>query len=229
MTFGCSRMILFEDHHLIVVNKPAGLLTQAPADVPSLEATVKAYIKEKYQKPAGVYLGVPHRLDRPVSGVVVFTRNTKASQRVHQQFQERTTVKTYWAIVSLSDDEQQPQTGTWTNWIRKLPEQSRVEEAKEGDANAKFAKLNFRFLKQSANQALLELNPETGRSHQLRVQCAWRGMPILGDEQYGSTIPFHGRIALHARELQIVHPFTKQPLSFVAPLPTEWPEELALF
>ena len=91
--------VLFEDHHLIAVNKPAGLMTQAPAGVPSLEAEVKAYIKEKYAKPAGVYLGIPHRLDRPVSGVIVFCRNTKAAQRVAEQFQKHQVTKVYWALV----------------------------------------------------------------------------------------------------------------------------------
>src|SRR5438876_7794609 len=115
--------VLFEDHHLIAVNKPAPLMTQAPAGVPSLEAMVKAYLKEKYAKPAGVYLGVPHRLDRPVSGVVIFARNTKAAQRVHAQFHDRTVKKVYWAAVEGTVS---PASGVWGDWIRKVDAEARV-------------------------------------------------------------------------------------------------------
>jgi 23S rRNA pseudouridine1911/1915/1917 synthase len=111
--------VLFEDHHLVVVNKPAPLLTQAPPGVPSLEAVVKAYIKQKYAKPAGVYLGIPHRLDRPVSGVVCFARNTKAAQRVHAQFQEHQVRKVYWAVV---EGDVTPDAGAWEDWMRKVQE-----------------------------------------------------------------------------------------------------------
>lgn len=219
--------ILYEDFHLIALNKPAPLLTQAPPGVPSLESLVKQYIKVKSQKPAGVYLGVPHRLDRPVSGVIVFARNTKAAQRVHQQFQDRSVRKMYWALVSSRVE---PDSGTWTDWIRKLPEESRVERAAEGEPNAKLAKLTYRVLTSDASTTLLELTPETGRSHQLRVQSAWRGHPILGDEYYGSSRPFgpasddhrERTIALHARRLDLVHPFTKEPLSLTAAPPSTW-------
>src|SRR6478736_8619960 len=109
--------VLFEDHHLIAVCKPAPLLTQAPAGVPSLESLVKAHIKTKYAKPAGVYLGVPHRLDRPVSGVVCFARNTKAAQRVHAQFAEHKVRKVYWALV---EGTVAPVEGVWDDWVRKV-------------------------------------------------------------------------------------------------------------
>jgi 23S rRNA pseudouridine1911/1915/1917 synthase len=216
--------VLFEDHHLIVANKPAPLLTQSPQGVPSLEMFVKSYIKEKYQKPAGVYLGIPHRLDRPVSGVIVFARNTKAAQRVHEQFQKRTVEKVYWAVVSGVVSEQE---GVWENWIRKLPDEAKVEQAKANEPDAKYAKLAFRVLKinHELNQSLIELHPETGRSHQLRVQSAWRGYPILGDSQYGSTATLPNQvIGLHARQLSIDHPFTKERLTWTAPLPQYWPE-----
>src|SRR5437764_9988401 len=116
--------ILYEDYHLLAVNKPAGLLTQAPPGVPSLEALAKAYIKEKYAKPAGVYLGVPHRLDRPVSGVLLFARNTKAAQKLAQQFQNHTVEKVYWAAVQ---GEVTPAEGEWEDWLRKLPAEARSE------------------------------------------------------------------------------------------------------
>src|SRR5882724_2309902 len=114
--------ILFEDYHFIAVNKPAPLLTQAPPGVPSLEALVKAYIKDKYAKPAGVYLGIPHRLDRPVSGVVLFARNTLAAQRLAKQFHEHAVDKVYWAAVQGVVT---PAEGIWSDWLRKLPDQAR--------------------------------------------------------------------------------------------------------
>lgn len=222
--------VLFEDHHLIAVNKPAPLLTQAPPGVPSLEGLVKAYLKEKYAKPAGVYLAVPHRLDRPVSGAIVFARNTKAGQRVHQQFHDRTVTKIYWALVEgIVTGE-----GEWHDWIRKVPGESRAVKAEPGEPDAKEAILRARILETRGNTTLLELHPLTGRMHQLRVQCAWRGHPVLGDVQYGSTIPFGEAveerervIALHARKLVIEHPFTKASLAIEAPLPKLWPDGCA--
>lgn len=218
---------LYEDHHLLIVNKPAPLLTQGPPSVPNLEAMVKAYIKEKYAKPAGVYLGVPHRLDRPVSGVVCFARNTKAAQRVHSQFAEHRVRKVYWALV---EGIVSPDAGVWDDWMRKIAEESRVERAKEGEPGAKLATLEYRVLQTLADCTLVELAPLTGRMHQLRVQAAWRGHPVLGDVQYGSTRGF-GReaeqprdrvVALHARRLTLTHPFTKQELTIEAPLPEYW-------
>ena len=222
-----ASRILFEDHHLLVVNKPAPLLTQAPPNVPSLEAMVKAYIKAKHNKPAGVYLGIPHRLDRPVSGVVCFARNTKAAQRVHLQFQEHKVRKVYWALV---EGEVMPDAGCWEDWVRKLAEESRVERAKEGEPGAKLAMLDYRVLQRMDGRTLLELAPLTGRMHQLRVQAAWRGHPVLGDAAYGSTKSFGPDaeqprdrvIALHARRLTLTHPFTKEELTWVAELPEYW-------
>lgn len=219
--------ILHEDYHLIAVNKPAPLLTQAPAGIPSLESMIKAYIKEKHNKPAGVYLGIPHRLDRPVSGVVVFARNTKAAQRVHHQFQERTVQKTYWAAVA---GDVQPETGTWEDWMRKIPEESRAVPATPEEPFAKKAVLQYRVLERFPGGTLLELRPETGRMHQLRVQSAWRGHPVLGDDLYGSTHPFGPAwenprdkvVALHARRLELDHPVTKTRLVLEAPLPEYW-------
>ena len=222
------EQILFEDHHLLVVNKPAPLLTQAPAGIPNLEAVAKAYIKDKYAKPAGVYLGVPHRLDRPVSGVVCFARNTKAAQRVHAQFQEHQIRKRYWAIVA---GEMTPDAGTWEDWVRKVSDESRVERAAAGERGAKLAILGYRIVRTIEDGTLLELEPLTGRTHQLRVQAAWRGHAVWGDLLYGSVRPFGPAadlprervIALHARSLTLTHPFTKQELTFTAPLPAYWP------
>lgn len=219
--------ILHEDFHLLIANKPAPLLTQAPPGLPSLEGMVKAYIKAKHNKPAGVYLGIPHRLDRPVSGVVCFARNTKAAQRVHSQFQDHKVRKVYWALVEGTVT---PDAGVWEDWVRKLAEESRTERAREGEPGAKLAMLEYRVLRRLDGLTLVELAPLTGRMHQLRVQSAWRGHPVLGDAAYGSTRDFGPTpeqprdrvIALHARRLTLAHPFTKAELTCVAPLPAYW-------
>ena len=219
--------VLYEDPHLIAVNKPAPLLTQAPPGVPSLEALVKAYIKDKYAKPAGVYLAVPHRLDRPVTGVILFVRNTKAAQRVQAQFEAKTVVKIYRAVVAGRVPED---AGTWHDFVRKVPDEARVERATEGEPGAKAATLNFTVVGRTDATTTLELAPVTGRMHQLRVQAAWRGFPILGDVQYGSVtafgpagdLPRDAVIALHARSLTLAHPFGNAPLTIAAPEPPTW-------
>lgn len=218
--------ILFEDHHLIAVNKPAPLLTQAPPGVPSLEALVKAYIKEQYRKPAGVYLAVPHRLDRPVTGAIVFARNSKAARRVHDQFHDRSVGKSYLAAVAGTVT---PPAGSWTDQLRKVPGESRAEIVAEDSPGAKLAVLDYRVLGQFPGGTLLELTPRTGRMHQLRLQSAARGHPILGDVQYGSTrtfgpdaeLPRDRLIALHALRLELNHPFRSERLTIRAEPPAE--------
>lgn len=222
-----SKDILHEDIYLLAVAKPAPLLTQAPPGVPSLEGRVKAYLKAKHNKPGNVYLGIPHRLDRPVSGVVVFARNTKAAQRIHKQFQEHTVRKVYWALVA---GDVQPDGGVWEDWVRKIPDEARTVKAAEGEPGAKLAMLEYRVLRRLGGRTLVELEPLTGRMHQLRVQAAWRGHPVLGDVTYGSAVPFGPPaelprdrvIALHARRLTLAHPSTKAPLTLEAPLPAYW-------
>jgi 23S rRNA pseudouridine1911/1915/1917 synthase len=226
--------IIFEDPHLIAVNKPAPLLTQAPPAIPSLERMVKEYIKEACQKPGGVYLGIPHRLDRPVSGVVVFARNSKAAARVAEQFQQHSVAKIYWAAVEGDVPADQ---GEWHNFLRKVEAESRTEIVPEGTEKSREAITCFRVLKRMGETTLLELAPKTGRMHQLRIQAAQRGHPILGDALYGSTRLFgppaqHPRsqlVALHARSLTLVHPFRKTPLTIEAPLPAMWGELLDNF
>jgi 23S rRNA pseudouridine1911/1915/1917 synthase len=219
--------ILFEDHHLIAVNKPAPLLTQAPPGIESLEAMVKQYIKENYQKPAGVYLGIPHRLDRPVSGAVLFARNSKAAARVAEQFQKHTVTKIYWALV---EGHVAGEAGEWRDFIRKVEDESRAELVEEGTEQAREAITRYRVVKRLEASTFLELAPRTGRMHQLRIQSAERGHPVVGDALYGSTRLFgpaieHPReraIALHARSLTIEHPFRKEPITFEAALPETW-------
>jgi len=234
---GPQPTILYEDPHLLVLNKPAQLLTQAPPGIPSAEAWAKAYLKEKYQKPAGVYLAVPHRLDRPVTGVLCFVRNTKAAQRIHAQFQNRTVRKVYRAWVwgtplgdiwadSLDDPPQQ----TWEDWLKKLPDEARTLRCAGPEPGAKLARLVARQLGTMQGPAgratLLELEPSTGRSHQLRVQCATRNAPIWGDYLYGGAVAPglpDGCIGLHASRLELTHPFTQARLSWTAPEPAYWP------
>lgn len=222
-----AEEILFEDNHVLAVNKPAPLLTQAPPQIPSLEAMVKEYIRRKYAKAAGVYLGIPHRLDRPVSGVLVFARSTKAAQRIHAQFQKHQVLKVYWAMV---EGEVQPESGVWDDWIRKIATEARTVPAIEGEPGAKLATLEYRVLERFPGGTRIEFSPLTGRMHQLRVQAAWRGHPVFGDVIYGSPrafgpvaeLPRDRVVALHARRLTLAHPITQKELMLEAPLPAYW-------
>lgn len=220
--------VLFEDNHCLAVLKPAPLLTQGvPPGVPTLEAMVKAYLKERYHKAGNVYLGIPHRLDRPVSGVIVFARNTKAAGRLAEQFQKRQVTKVYWAAV---EGDVQPNEGTWHDWLLKLPEQARAERVAPETPSAREAILSYRCLRRVAGCTVLEIRPETGRMHQIRVQTAVRGWPVRGDMVYGSQMPFgppaelprERVIALHARELTFLHPIRYEPITVQAPLPAFW-------
>jgi 23S rRNA pseudouridine1911/1915/1917 synthase len=222
--------VLYEDNHCLAVAKPAGLLTQGvPAGAPTLEALVKTYLKERHSKAGRVYLGIPHRLDRPVSGVVLFARQTKSAQRLAEQFAKRAVTKVYWAAVEGEVAEPE---GIWEDWLRKLPEEARAERAESGAAGAKHAVLGYRRLRACDGGTLLELRPETGRMHQLRVQAALRGHPVRGDLLYGAQLPFGPPtalprdrvIALHARGLTFLHPIRYEPVTVTAPLPEAWRE-----
>jgi 23S rRNA pseudouridine1911/1915/1917 synthase len=227
-----SVQILFEDNHCIAVCKPAPLLTQGvPPGIPTLEAMVKAYIKVRYQKPGNVYLGIPHRLDRPVSGAVVFARNTKAAQRLAEQFRNRQVRKVYWAVVEPNaSGELPPAEGVWEDYLLKVKEEARTQPVAPGTEGARHAALHFRRLQEGADGALLEIEPQTGRMHQIRVQAAARGWPVRGDVAYGARLPFGPPaelardriIALHARSLTFLHPIRYEPLTVTAPLPPAW-------
>jgi 23S rRNA pseudouridine1911/1915/1917 synthase len=226
--------ILFEDNHCLAVVKPAPLLTQGvPPGIPTLETIVKAYLKERYHKQGNVYLGIPHRLDRPVSGVVVFARNTKAARRLAEQFQNRQVRKVYWAVVEPSlTSELPPSEGVWEDWLLKVKEQARGERVTADTPGARRALLRYRHLSMNEGGALLEIEPETGRMHQIRVQAASRGWPVRGDVLYGSRLPFGPPgelprdriIALHARCLTFLHPIRYEPITVTAPLPETWGE-----
>jgi 23S rRNA pseudouridine1911/1915/1917 synthase len=220
--------VLYEDNHCLAVDKPAGLSTQAPPGVPSLELQVRAYLKEKYQKPGKVYLGVPHRIDRPVSGVVLFARQTVSAQRLAEQFRDRQVQKLYWALVEPSATGEVPaEEGTWEDWLVKIPQQARSQRVEPGTPGAKQARLRYRRSLVGEAGALLEIEPETGRMHQIRVQAASRGWPVRGDELYGARLPFSPEgepraIGLHARTLVFLHPVRYEPVTVSAPLPDLW-------
>lgn len=213
----------------MVFNKPAGLLTQAPPGIDSLEFRVKDWIRRREQKTGNVYLGVPHRLDRPVSGAIVFARHSRAARRISKQFEERTVRKTYWACVEGTPA---PDAGTWLDQLLKVPSQPRVLVVEAGVPDSRPAVLHYRTLGHWAGGAWLEIELATGRNHQIRVQCASRGFPVAGDKLYGSRTPFGPQfederlrsIALHARSLGFIHPMTKEPVEVVAPPPEEWEE-----
>jgi 23S rRNA pseudouridine1911/1915/1917 synthase len=220
--------ILYEDNHCLAVAKPAPLLTQGvPPGIVTLEALVKDYLRQRHGKIGKVYLGIPHRLDRPVSGVVLFARQTKSAQRLAEQFQKRQVTKVYWAAV---EGDVQPCDGQWEDWLVKLPEESRAKAVPPDTSGARRAVVVYRRLAALPSGTLLELRPETGRMHQLRVQTARRGWPIRGDALYGSRQPFgpitdtprERVIGLHARSLTFLHPIRFQPITVVAPLPGLW-------
>lgn len=232
-----SFSILYEDSACLVVSKPAGLLTQAPLGIDSLEVQVKRYLAEHGGNAGDVYLGVPHRIDRPVSGVLVLAKDRKSARRISQQFERRQVEKTYWALV---EGNVQPDEGTWTDHLKKIYGKPRSQVVDASDPLGQVAILHYKVLEHTAcgplaeraeyAESLLEITLETGRTHQIRVQCASRGFTLLGDELYGSQRPFGPPsddermrfIALHARSLKFRHPVTKETVTAVAPLPEYW-------
>lgn len=211
--------ILYEDNHLLVVNKPPGLATQgAAAGRPSLVSLAKEYVKHKYHKPGNVYLGVVSRLDSAVSGVVVLARTSKAAARLTGQFRQRAVTKVYWAIVSGNPHA----SGTCEDWLAKDDQRHRMQVADERTRDAAHARLIYRRLKRLSRGWLLEVTLETGRKHQIRVQLASRGLPVLGDRKYGSREPFSTGIALHSRLLKLVHPTRHEAMVFTANPPAAW-------
>jgi 23S rRNA pseudouridine1911/1915/1917 synthase len=225
-----SLRVLYEDNHCLVVDKPAGLLTQGvPPGVPTLEGMVRSYLKDKYHKAGNVYLGIPHRLDRPVSGVILFARSSKAAARLAEQFHGRQVTKVYAGLVE-HDGKLPPEEGEWHDWLRKIQEESRSEVVAEGTEGAKQAALRFKRVAYDEECALLRLEPLTGRMHQIRVQAASRGWPIRGDVAYGAKLPFGPPaelprdrvIALHAWSLTFLHPIRYEPVTVIAPLPNDF-------
>jgi 23S rRNA pseudouridine1911/1915/1917 synthase len=245
--------IIFEDDHLLVVHKPAGISTQAPAGIESLEVRVREYLTElsplgrepgegtggapensrhphpgplpegEGEKRKRLYLGLPHRLDRPVSGAIVFAKTIKAARKISKQFERRRVRKIYWAAV---EGIVEPPEGTWTDTLRKLPGEAKVEVVAADHPEGQHAVLHYRTIGRTPHGSLLEIELETGRMHQIRIQAASRGWPVNGDAQYGSRVPFGEQfddlrqraIALHARQLSFVPPGATEAATFTAPL-----------
>ncbi len=240
--------VLYEDNHIIAVNKTCNEIVQGDktGDTP-LSEIVKAYIKDKYNKPGEVFLGVTHRLDRPTSGVVLFARTSKALTRLNEMFKEKSKVesrkskeelstvncqlsikKTYWAIVQGAPKLPEARL---ENWLVRNEAQNKSYIAKPGAKEAKQAILSYKTLAKGENYTLLEVNLETGRHHQIRCQLAAIGCPIKGDLKYGAkrSNP-DGGICLHARQIEFIHPVSKQDICITAPVPNDslWQQFAAL-
>lgn len=214
--------VLYEDNHVIIVSKSAGEIVQGDktGDTP-LSETVKVYIKEKYAKPGAVFLGVVHRLDRPVSGVVVFARTSKALTRLNEMFRTGSVQKTYWALVQNKPQEVE---ATLTHYLVRNEKQNKSYAYNHERPGAKKAVLDYRVIGQSERYYLLEVHLHTGRHHQIRCQLAAIGCPIRGDLKYGAprSNP-DGSISLHARSISFEHPVSHLPIYVEAPAPTEGP------
>ena len=213
--------ILYEDNHIIAVSKTCHEIVQCDktGDLP-LSESVKAYIKEKYQKPGAVFLGVTHRLDRPTTGVVLFARTSKALTRLNAMFQSHEQIrKTYWAIVQSPPPTPE---GRLENYLLRNEQQNKSYVVKPNTQNAKRAVLTYQTIAQSDRYTLLEINLETGRHHQIRCQLAAIGSPIKGDLKYGAkrSNP-DGGISLHARKIEFLHPVSKQEIAITAPVPND--------
>lgn len=212
--------ILYEDNHLIAVLKPAGVRsTHFDGTNETIDRAVKSYLKEKYQKQGNVFLGIVHRLDLPTSGVLLFARTSKAAARLSEQFRESAIKKVYWAVI---DGAISPANGTMIDWLWKDPLGKHVQVLKTNAPDAKRAETKYRTIASSSGLSLVELRPQTGRTHQLRVQLASRHHPIIGDKMYGSGTQFNNGIALHAKGLKFEHPTSHKEILLNAQIPYEW-------
>lgn len=211
---------MYEDNHLILVNKHSGDIVQSDktGDVPLVDK-VKAYIKEKYNKPGDVFLGIPHRIDRPTTGIVIFCRNSRSLERVNQMFKDKTIKKTYWAIVK----EKPPKESDKLIHFMKRNEQQNKSYASDNQApGSQRAELDYRIVSKSDRYYLLEIDLQTGRHHQIRAQLSKIGCPIKGDLKYGfDRSNEDASICLHARKVELMHPSKKQLLTVVAPVPED--------
>lgn len=212
--------VVYEDNHIIIVNKQSGEIVQGDktGDTP-LSDIVKQYIKEKYNKPGNVFLGVVHRLDRPVSGLVVFAKTSKALSRLNEMFRTGDVHKTYWAIVKKNDIAPE---ATLTNWLTRNERQNKSYAHNREVPGAKKAVLSYKVRSMSDNYMLLEVRLMTGRHHQIRCQLAHMGCPIKGDLKYGSprSNP-DGSISLMSRRVEFVHPVSKETIAVEAPVPDD--------
>lgn len=218
--------VLYEDNHLLVVNKPAGLPTAGTTDRYSVYRWAGDYLKEKYAKPGNVYVGIVSRLDSLTSGVLVVARTSKAAARLSDQIRQLKMRKYYWTLVEghLATD-----AGDIRDWLRKDDAAHRMRITRQNHPDAQYARLRYRTLQHcsvgSRPATLLSVELITGRKHQIRVQLAAAGHCVWGDRKYGATTPLVGAgIALHSAQLQLEHPTRREPLRFTAPPPTQWRE-----
>ena len=216
-----SLQILFEDNHLIAINKPAGMLVQGDVteDKP-LSEYVKDYVKDRYKKPGDVFLGTIHRLDRPVSGVVVFARTSKALERMNKLFHDRLVQKVYWAVTTVRPE---PLNGHLVHYIEKDRERNVARASlRPRSKDAKLSELDYELLAELGDHHLLEVRPLTGRPHQIRVQLARLGCSIRGDVKYGYKSPNEdASIHLHCRSMSFIHPVKKERVTITAPVPRD--------
>ena len=212
--------VLFEDNHIIAINKRAGDIVQVDdTGDESLEEKVKKYIAEKYDKPNGAFLGVVHRLDRPVSGLIIFAKTSKALDRLNKMFKDREMHKTYYAVVK---NRPYPEAGTLIQWLVKDP-QKNVSRAYDHEVKGSLrSELSFELAGEVNGYSLLKVDPVTGRPHQIRVQLSTLGCPIVGDNKYGYPRgSLRKSISLHARRLEFIHPIKNEPVKIVAPVPKD--------
>jgi len=215
-----NLQVLFEDNHIIIVNKRPGDIVQGDktGDQP-LSEVVKSYIAEKYNKPGAVYLGVVHRLDRPTSGIVVFARTSKALTRLNTLFANKDIQKTYWAVVNNKPPKPED---TLINWLKRNQKQNKSYSYTKEVTDSKKAVLDYQLLKKLDHYFLLEVNLHTGRHHQIRTQLSTIGCIIKGDLKYGAKRSNKdGSIHLHARKLSFIHPVKKEPITIMAPTPND--------
>ena len=212
--------VIYEDNHIIVVNKESGEIVQGDkTGDESLCDTLKQYLKEKYNKPGNVFVGLPHRLDRPVSGVVIFAKTSKALERLNNMFRVGEVKKIYWAITK---NKPLVAEGELSHWILRNEKMNKSFAYRKEVDGSKHALLNYRTLASSDNYTLIEVELKTGRHHQIRCQLSAMGCPIKGDLKYGAkrSNP-DGSISLHARYVEFVHPVSKQPIKITAPVPND--------
>lgn len=217
--------VLYEDNHIIIINKRAGEIVQGDkTGDASLCDTLKDFLKEKYNKPGNVFVGLPHRLDRPVSGIVVFAKTSKALERLNEMFRNGSVRKIYWAIVKDAPEEPEK---NLSSWIVRNEKQNKSYAYPKEVKGSKHAVLYYRHIAGSQNYNLLEVELKTGRHHQIRCQLSSIGCPIKGDLKYGAkrSNP-DGSISLHARMVEFIHPVSKQPIKITAPVPPDklWTE-----
>ena len=212
--------VLYEDNHIIAVNKPSGALAQGDktGDRPLVEY-VKDYVKQKYDKPGDVFIGIPHRIDRPTSGILLFARTSKALARLNEMFQQKKINKTYWAVVKNMPPQEE---GILDHYLLKNQQKNKSVAKLAPFGKALLSTLHYKVIAASDKYFLLEIDPKTGRHHQIRIQLSSIGCPIKGDIKYGFPRPNEDKsIHLHARKIEFIHPVSKEIVSFSAPVPDD--------